>query len=288
MSAPTQTCKAITASKTFELAIAAIILVNVALVGLCAYTTNAGALQAIETVQRAILGIFTLEILVRFLARENLKAFFSDGWNLFDLALITLGFTTILFKGYDDILILRLFRLIRILRLLRITSEVKLIATVLTKSLKSLVYNGIFFFAFIYLFAAIGHTLFKLPDRATLPPDKQEAYDSYMKDNANAWTTTDAYGSLDESMFTLFRVMTGDDWTTIRYSLHQARDKGLIPCSRTTITLFHVGWFSISAFLLLNLLVGAVVNNYQGIMDDAKKHRLSKISPSDNDSKKAG
>jgi hypothetical protein len=38
----------------------------------------------------------------------------------------------------------------------------------------------------------------------------------------------------------------------------------------------HVGWLALSAFLLLNLLVGAIVNNYQVIMDETKrKHRAA-------------
>jgi voltage-gated sodium channel len=34
-----------------------------------------------------------------------------------------------------------------------------------------------------------------------------------------------------------------------------------------------VSWFVISAFLLLNLVVGAILNNYQVAMDEQKKER---------------
>ena len=41
--------------------------------------------------------------------------------------------------------------------------------------------------------------------------------------------------------------------------------------SPAVITVYHVLWFIISAFLLLNLVVGAILNNYQVVMDSIKK-----------------
>jgi voltage-gated sodium channel len=41
--------------------------------------------------------------------------------------------------------------------------------------------------------------------------------------------------------------------------------------SPTFVTAFHVLWFILSAFLLLNLVVGAIVNNYQLAIEEADK-----------------
>lgn len=81
----------------------------------------------------------------------------------------------------------------------------------------------------------------------------------------------DPYGSISEAMFTLFRTLTGDDWTDLRYNLITASEKGVVHVSPTMITVYHVLWFVWSAFLLLNLLVAAIVNNYQQAMDEAKQ-----------------
>lgn len=70
-------------------------------------------------------------------------------------------------------------------------------------------------------------------------------------------------------MFTLFRALTGEDWTDLRYNLITASQHGVVKVSPTVITSYHILWFVLSAFLLLNLVVGAIVNNYQIAMDIA-------------------
>ena len=37
------------------------------------------------------------------------------------------------------------------------------------------------------------------------------------------------------------------------------------------VTLYHVSWMGIAAFLLINLVVGAVVNNYDQVMEEKRK-----------------
>ena len=74
-------------------------------------------------------------------------------------------------------------------------------------------------------------------------------------------------------MFTLFRALTGDDWTDLRYNLIVASKYGFIHVPPVVITVFHVTWFILAAFLLLNLVVGAIVNNYQVVMEQSKKEK---------------
>jgi voltage-gated sodium channel len=74
-------------------------------------------------------------------------------------------------------------------------------------------------------------------------------------------------------MFTLFRALTGEDWTDLRYNLIKASERHLIPVSSVVITSYHIIWFILAAFLLLNLIVGAIVNNYQVIMEESRKRK---------------
>lgn len=39
------------------------------------------------------------------------------------------------------------------------------------------------------------------------------------------------------------------------------------------VTAFHVLWFCIAAFLLLNLVTGAVINNYQLSIEEAEERK---------------
>ena len=273
MNAIKATCQAITTNRLFELLIVVIIIINSLLIGVETYTTN----QGITLTQHIILGIFTAEILMRYIAAENNKSFFTSGWNIFDLSLVIIGFIPeSMFSNASMAMALRVLRVFRVLRLLRTSKEIKLIISVLVKSLNSLLYNLIFYLIFLYLFAIIGVSLFKLPERDAVPPAEYAQYEAYIQAAPHApGNAADPYGSLDESMFTLFRVMTGDDWSDVRYNLITASEYHVIKVSPSVITIYHVLWFIISAFLLLNLVVGAILNNYQIVMDDMRKKNES-------------
>lgn len=261
-------CKAST-NRAFELFIIAIILVNSLLIGVETYTVN----PTITLIQNIILGIFTVEILMRYVAAQDNKTFFTGGWNIFDLSLVLIGYIPEeLMPNASMAMAFRVLRVFRVLRLLRTCKEIKLIISVLVKSLSALFYNLMFYCIFLYLFAIIGVSLFKLPQADCLQGEEKARYELYIADAPHApGNAADPYGTLDESMFTLFRVMTGDDWSDVRYNLITASERGVVKVSPTVITSYHVLWFVISAFLLLNLVVGAILNNYQVVMDSIKK-----------------
>ena len=265
-------CRSLADAKWFELFIVAVILLNCVLIGVETY----GHHEWITVVQTVILGIFTFEIIVRLIGSDSLKSFFSSGWNNFDLLLVLVSYVPeSLFSNVSVIMMLRVLRIFRVLRLLRTSPEIKLIVSVLTKSFSALFYNGIFFFIFLYLFAIIGVSLFRLPSYDSLDAAGKVRYEQFMAEAPNSpECSPEPYGMLGESMFTLFRTLTGEDWTDLRYNLTKAKEYGLIQVGTPVITAFHVIWFILSAFLLLNLVVGAIVNNYQVIMEETRRKKL--------------
>lgn len=258
-------------NKIFEISITLIIIANAVLIGVETYGYN----PHIALVQKIILGIFTVEILLRFIARENIKEFFTNGWNIFDLSLVLIGYIPEnLFADATMMMGLRVLRVFRVLRLLRAAKELKLIVSVLIKSMISMFYNVILFVIFIYLFAIVGVSLFKLPDSSTMNEAEKEQYEEFLKVAPNAPSNSpDPFGSLHEAMFTLFRELTGEDWTDLRYNHVTAYEYGLIKASPTTITTFHILWFVLSVFLLLNLVTGTIINNYQNAREDQTKQK---------------
>lgn len=250
--------------KAFEWFIAGVIIINCTFIGVETYFSN----PVISIIQNIALGIFTVEIFLRFIAKESIKSFFSDGWNLFDLSIVLVGFIPEhIFTSASVVMTIRVLRVFRIFRLLRAFPELKLMTSVLIRSLSTLFYNGIFFFIFMYLFAIIGITLFKLPTLETADILQGKALTEYLRQVPNApGIAPDPYGSLGETMFTLFRVLTGEDWTDLRYNLVQASRMDVIDVHESIITVYHVSWFIVATFLLLNLLVGAILNNYQIVM----------------------
>lgn len=262
-------CKKLTEAKWFEWSITAIILINSILIGIETYTTS----EVIAIIQNVILGIFTFEIVTRFIAADSVKEFFKGGWNDFDLILVLIGYIPeTLFANASMLMALRVLRVFRVLRLLRAAKEIKIMITVLVKSMSALFYNVVLFVIFVYLFAIIGVSVFKLPDPNTISGEEKVHYEQLMEVAPPAPTCSpDPYGSISEAMFTLFRALTGEDWTDLRYNLVVASEYKLIQVGPTFVTAYHVLWFILSAFLLLNLVVGAIVNNYQLAIEESEK-----------------
>lgn len=268
-----QSARSIIANRYFEFAIAIIILINSVLIGVETYVTSG----AITCFQSFALMVFTLEIIIRFVASRSVWDFFRNGWNLFDLTLVLIGYIPEdLFANGSTLMALRVIRVFRVLRLLRASKEIMIIVNVLLSSLSALFYNAVLLFIFIYLFSIIGVSMFRLPDPESLTPAELAIYEEYveMVHEGGSRGFHDPFGSLEEATFTLFRELTGDGWTELRYDEITAHEFGLIKVSPMIITSYHVLWFMLSAFLLMNLVVGAVVNNYELAMSEQNRKRL--------------
>lgn len=261
--------KKLTESSWFDWTITVIILINSLLIGLETYAVN----DVITLIQAIILGIFSFEILARFIAADNVKSFFKNGWNSFDLILVLIGYIPeAMLANASMLMALRVLRIFRVLRLLRAAKEIKVMITVLIKSMSALFYNVVLFVIFVYLFAIIGVSVFRLPAEDSLSGDEKMRYEQLMSEAPNAPVCSpDPYGSVHEAMFTLFRALTGEDWTDLRYNLVKASEYKIIQVGPGFVTAYHVSWFIISAFLLLNLVVAAIVNNYQMAIEESEK-----------------
>lgn len=236
-------------TNAFERFAVAVIILNAVLIGVELTTQN----QTITLIQKIILGFFVLEILLRVIAAPSLKAYLSDPWNWFDIIVVSISFVPESWFSGAETSVIRTLRILRVFRLLHEIEELRLITGVLLKSVKSLGYSGILFGIFMYVYAVIGVSLFKSAD-----------YASSVNAGLNP-SNPDPYGTLGEAMFTLFRILTGEDWTDLRYNL-----LGVDPSLDLTVTIYHVTWMVLSAFLLINLVVGAVVNNYDQMMQEVR------------------
>lgn len=264
--------KQIVGKKWFETCIGIIIVINAVLIGIETYTNN----NILRIIQGIILFIFTIEIVLRFMAANNIKSFFSCGWNIFDLMLVLIGYIPDLnllayFNIYLDgssVMAFRIVRVFRVLRLIRVNEEIKTIIAVLAKSLKTIWYSSMLIVIFVYIFAIIGVELFRLPKVETMTEEQKVLYEEYCAIAPNApQNSPDPFINVGEAMYTLFREITGDDWTDIRYNQITASKLGLIRVSPVIITIYHLLWFVIAAYVLLNIVVAAIVNNYQVIRE---------------------
>ena len=228
-------------SALFNNFIIAVILGNAVLIGLSTYLSDPSALRLIATIETICVLIYMVELVLRFIARDSTKQFFTDGWNIFDLVIVIAALVPAA-NGVGPVL--RILRVFRVLRLVKAIPELRLIVTVLLRSVASMKYVALLATILFYVYAVIGVKLFGTPGHPMQP----------------------YFASIHEACFTLFRILTGDDWTQMRYELAQTGQ----PLG--AFTAFQVSWIVVATFLLVNLIVGAVINNYQKVQD-IEEHR---------------
>ncbi len=252
-------------NRRFEFSIMSIIIVNAIVIGIETYVQN----SFLELLNAICLGIFTIELILRFLARDSNHEFFTNPWNIFDLIIVGAGYIPEDLAGSSSmmVVVLRVIRVFRVLRLLRTHQELRIIVSVLLRSMKTLTYNLIVMFIFLYVFSIAGIYLFRLPSEEMASPTQLEAL-AQLQEVASAPNPLreDPYGTLGEAMFTLVRCMSGDAWSDVRYNLISASRLGLIHTSEVVITAFHIIWYILAAFLLINIVVGAVLSNFETTM----------------------
>ena len=106
-------------------------------------------IDIIKIVQASCLIIFVIEISMRFIARDSIKSFFKDGWNIFDLVIVIISLIPENISAESGLVSsFRVLRIFRVLRLLRASPEIRLIVSVLIKSIKSLWYNAMVYVIF--------------------------------------------------------------------------------------------------------------------------------------------
>lgn len=242
-------------SAAFNHFVVAVILINSVLIGMSTYLTDPTALRAIAVIEAVCVLIYVVEIVLRFVARDSTSAFFRDGWNIFDLVIIIAALVPAS-NGIGPVL--RILRVFRVLRLVKTIPELRLIVTVLLRSVASMKYVALLATILFYVYAVIGVKLFGGEGHPMQP----------------------YFASIHEACFTLFRILTGDDWTQMRYELAQAGH------ALGAFTFFQVSWIVVATFLLVNLIVGAVINNYQKVQDieehrslarDTSEHRVREL-----------
>ncbi len=225
-------------SKKFSYFIISVILLNAVLIGIeLTYVT-----PLIFFAQKTCLVIFIIEIFLRWFGRRSTQSYVSDWWNWFDIAIVLISFLP---QGNPDNVgiytAFRVIRVFRVLRLFKVFPNMGRMALVLARSLSALTQAIFLLLIFMYLYALVGVILFR---------DKVDLF-------TLSGAKIDPFGNVGEALFSLFRVTTGEDWTDLRYDLLE------VGINHSLVNFYFVSWMILSAFLLLNIIIGAIVNNYE-------------------------
>jgi voltage-gated sodium channel len=223
-----QTCARIVGSKWFDLVIFAVIVANAVVLGLDTYDKidrEAGGL--LTTLNDVFLGVFVVELAIRIGSYgRRPQDFFKNGWNVFDFVVIGAAFVPGL---RENSTLLRLVRLARVLRVVRVLPELRLLIVAVGRSLPGLASLTVMAVVLLYVYGMVGWLV--LGD--ALPDD---------------------YGNIGDAMLTLFVLLSLENLPTVIEQGMEVSDWA-VP--------FYVSFVLIAAFLVLNILIGVVINSME-------------------------
>jgi voltage-gated sodium channel len=214
-------------NKLFETFVILVIVTSAMVIGAKTYAIPAGVSQTFEILDVAITLFFLAEIVIRMLAEQSLKRFFSKGWNLFDFVIVVASL--IPFEDSETALLGRLLRIFRVLRLVSIIPELRVLLNAFVSAIPRMGYVSLLMFIIFYIYAAMGSIFFS-------------------EINPQLWR------NITISMLTLFRVATFEDWTDVMYET-----MSVYPLSWT----FYLSFIFIVAFVFLNMMIGIVLETLQ-------------------------
>lgn len=229
--------KAFVERPVFTNFIIGLILFNAVTLGL---ETDRGIVAAygpvLFTIDKIILGIFVIELVLKLIAYR--WSFFKSGWNVFDFVIVIIC----LLPAQGPLAILRAFRIFRVFRLFSILPQMRIVISGLLRALPGMgsvvgVIAVIFYISSVLVTKIFG-----------LSGDPQmEAL----------------FGSLNQSMFTLFQLMTLENW--VDGIVKPAMD--VYPLA----WLFFIPFIIITSFAILNLFIGVIVEAMQNVHREANK-----------------
>jgi len=202
-----------------ERVILTLIIVNAITLGL---ETSRSAMAAfgpvLIAVDRIVLAVFVLELAARLVVHR--LSFFRDPWSVFDLAVV--GIALVPATGALSVL-----RALRVLRLITAVPSLQRVVGGLVSALPGMGSIILLLALIFYVFAVMATKLF-------------------------AQTNPEQFGSLGATAYSLFQVMTFDDWSGgIVKPLAEQHPYAVV---------FFLVFILLSTFMALNLFIGVIVS----------------------------
>lgn len=154
--------------------------------------------QTIDAITYLCTFVFILEAVLKLAALGN--AYFRDGWNRFDFAIVigSLIFIAPIFKRERTLItFIRTIKLFKIIMISKRLKSLRLFYLTITKTMMSLMNVGLLMILVIYIFAIIGVQLF-----------------AHVKLNG-PMTSLYNFQTVPKALLTLYRIMTRDHWNEL-------------------------------------------------------------------------
>jgi voltage-gated sodium channel len=185
--------------------------------------------KILEFILSTCVAIFTVEIILRIIAKG--WRFFLNGWNIFDFVLVSIA----LMPETGAAITFRVFRVMRALRMVSSFKKLRHIVSAILVSAPHVFWAAVLLMIIFYIFGIMGQNLF------------HEEFPQW-------------FGTLGETVYTLFQVTTLESWS--------------MGIARPVMKVFPWAWcyfvpfVMISSYIVLNVVVGVVVNATSDLSDD--------------------
>lgn len=185
-----------------------------------------------------VISIFTLEIILRIYVHKS--AFFKDAWSLFDFVIVAVSLVPAS-AGFE---IFRILRVLRLFRLITIVPQMKKIIMALVSVIPGIASIAALLTLFFYIFAIMATQLYA--------------------EHFPQW-----FGSLGESFYTLFQIMTLESWSM-----------GIV---RPVMEIYPLAWvffvpfIFLATFIIVNLIIAIVVDAMNEMNGSQEEHILEEI-----------
>jgi voltage-gated sodium channel len=230
-------------SKGFQHFITSLIVLNGITMGLETsrpFMAEYGAL--IDLFNHAVITVFVIEIALRLTVYK--LSFFKSGWNLFDFFVVAIS----VIPASGGFEILRILRVLRLFRLVTVVPQMRKIVTALARVIPGMMSIGAILMLFFYVFAIMATQMFR--------------------DDFPQW-----FGTLGETFYTLFQVMTLESWSM-----------GIV---RPVMELYPQAWIFfiififVATFIMVNLIVAIIVDAMSEINSMEEEHIIDEVKGAD-------
>jgi len=220
----------------FQRVVISLIVLNAITLGLeTSASVMAVAGDALQALDAILLYLFSAELLLRIYAFRG--RFFRDPWGIFDFAVVAIAWM----PASGPLSVLRALRVLRVLRLVSVVPSLRNVVEAMLGALPGMGSIVLLMALIFYVFAVMATKLFGAE------MDEQ-------------------FGSLGASLFTLFQLMTLDDWANIVKPAMELQPYALV---------FFMPFIVVSTFVVLNLFIGVIVESIQTLRDDRGADKIA-------------
>lgn len=224
----------------FQKAIMALIVINAFTLGMETSPTIMAAIgPQIHIFDQVVIVIFCIEIVLRLYAHG--PRFFRDPWSIFDFIVVAITLT----PSNDSLSVLRSLRVLRVLRLVSAVPRLRRIVAALLHAVPGVGAIGVLLLLVFYVFAVITTKLFG----AAFP---------------------DWFGTIGNSMYTLFQVMTLESW-----SMGIVRPVMLVYSWAWVV---FVSFIFLSSFTVLNLFIAIIIDSMQTLHETEQQETVDEVA----------